>query len=75
MPMPLYGFLEEYDFTGKTVIPFVTSAGSGFSDTIASIGDALPEANVEKNGLYIQMNDVGEAKPEVEEWLSSLEEN
>lgn len=27
--MPLYTFLESYDFSGKTIIPFVTHGGSG----------------------------------------------
>lgn len=31
MPMPLYTFLESYDFSGKTIIPFVTHGGSSFS--------------------------------------------
>lgn len=73
MPMPVYSFLEEYDFTGKTVIPFATSAGSGFSDTISSIKNALPESNVEENGLHIQMNEIEDAQPEVEKWLKELE--
>ena len=34
LPMPLYSFFEEYDFSGKTIIPFVTHGGSGFSGTI-----------------------------------------
>lgn len=37
MPMALYSFLEEYDFAGKTIIPFATSADSGFSGTISTI--------------------------------------
>lgn len=44
MSMPVYSFLEEYDFSGKTVIPFVTSASSGFSDAIDTLGTLLPEA-------------------------------
>ena len=31
MPMPLYSFFDEYDFTGKTIIPFCTHGGSRFS--------------------------------------------
>ena len=31
MPQPLYTFLEEYDFSGKTIIPFNSHGGSGFS--------------------------------------------
>ena len=34
LPMPLYTFLEQYDFSGKTIIPFTVHGGSGFSRTI-----------------------------------------
>ena len=37
MPMAVYSFLDEYDLSGKQVIPFVTSGGSGFSNTVAAI--------------------------------------
>lgn len=37
MPMILYTFLDTYDFSGKTIVPFNTHGGSGFSDTIATI--------------------------------------
>ena len=37
MPMPLYTFLEENDFAGKTIIPFTVHGGSGFSDTVDTI--------------------------------------
>lgn len=56
MPMPLYSFLEEYDFSGKTVIPFVTSASSGFSGTIGTLQEMLPDAVIVENGLHIPMS-------------------
>ena len=37
MPMAVYAFLEEYDLSGKTIIPFVTSGGSGFSKAVSAI--------------------------------------
>ena len=40
MPMIIYTFLDEYDLSGKTIAPFNTSGGSGFSgslDTIAGM--------------------------------------
>lgn len=37
LPRPLYTFLESYDFSGKTIIPFVTHGGSGFSRTVSTI--------------------------------------
>lgn len=39
MPMIVYNFLESYDFSGKTVIPFCTHGGSGLSGTESTIAD------------------------------------
>lgn len=44
MPMILYTFLEQYDFSGKIIIPFCTHGGSGFSRTIQTIQDKQPGA-------------------------------
>ncbi len=63
---------EEYDFSGKKVIPFATSAGSGFSNTIASISGLVPDADVENHGLHIPMRDVADAKAQIEEWIEGL---
>ena len=49
LPMPVYTFLEEYDFGGKTIIPFVTHGGSGFSGTIRTISEVQPDAHVSEN--------------------------
>ncbi len=51
MPMILYSFLEQYDFSGKTIIPFNTHGGSGFSGTIGTIRSLEPQAEV-LDGLY-----------------------
>ena len=72
MPMAVYSFLEEYDFTGKTVIPFAVTAGSGFSDTISKISDLLPDAAVVDDGLHIPMEETADAQSQVEEWLAGL---
>ncbi|WP_320997586.1 flavodoxin [Enterocloster bolteae] len=72
MPMPLYSFLEEYDFSGKTVIPFVTSASSGFSGTIGTLQEMLPDAVIVENGLHIPMRSVSEADGEVADWIAGL---
>ena len=72
LPMPLYTFLESYDFSGKTIIPFTTHGGSGFSRTIQTIRDLQPNATVEENGLSISRNSVPEAESDVTEWISGL---
>lgn len=72
MPMAMYSFLEEYDFSGKTIIPFVASAGSGFSGTISTIREMQPNATVVEEGLHIPMGDVAEGREQIEEWISGL---
>ena len=72
LPMPLYTFLESYDLSGKTIIPFTTHGGSGFSRTIQTIRDLQPNATVEENGLSISRNSVPEAESDVTEWISGL---
>lgn len=72
LPMPLYTFLEEYDLSGKTIIPFTTHGGSGFSRTIDTIAELEPDAQVEEDGLAISRNAVPDAEGEVTDWVSGL---
>lgn len=72
MPMILYTFLEEYDLSGKTVIPFNTHGGSGFSNTVNTIRELEPEADVQE-GLSISRSQIQDAKPEIIAWLNSLD--
>ena len=76
MPMAMYSFLEEYDFSGKTIIPFVASAGSGFSGTISTIREMQPNATVVEEGLHIPMGDVAGAENKLKsgftDWKSDL---
>ena len=46
LPMAVYTFLENYDFNGKTIIPFCTHEGSGLADTVESIKSAAEGAEV-----------------------------
>lgn len=72
LPMPLYTFLEEYDFSGKTIIPFATHGGSGFSRTIQTISDLQPNATVISDGLSISRNSVSGAESDVVDWVNGL---
>ena len=71
MPMAVYTFLDEVDLSGKTVIPFVTSGGSGFSNTISTIQQMEPQATVQE-GLSIGASSATGAQQQVESWLSEL---
>ncbi|MBR1688020.1 MAG: NAD(P)H-dependent oxidoreductase [Prevotella sp.] len=46
MPMVCYTFLERYDFTGKTIIPFCTNEGSGMGSSVRFIKKLCPGATV-----------------------------
>ena len=72
LPMPVYTFLEEYDFTGKTIIPFVTHGGSGFSNTVGTISALQPGAAVSENTLSLSRNSVADSESEVINWAQSL---
>lgn len=72
LPMPLYTFFEEYDFTGKTIVPFVTHGGSGFSGTIRTIKNLEPGAVVVEEGLSVSRNSVVNAGEDVKKWTDSL---
>ena len=75
LPMPLYTFLEEYDFSGKTIIPFTTHGGSGFSRTIQTISELQPDAAVISDGLSISRNSVSGAESDVVDWVNGLNLN
>lgn len=71
MPMAVYSFLAEYDFSGKTIVPFVTSGGSGFSNAISEIVSAEPGATV-LEGLSIGGGSATSAQDDVADWLADL---
>ena len=71
MPMAIYTFLDEYDLSGKTIAPFVTSGGSGLSGTPSNIQDGEPEANVTE-GLSVRDSNSENSQSAVNEWLSEI---
>ena len=71
MPMAMYSFLDEVDLSGKTIVPFVTSGGSGFSRTISTIESMESGATVQE-GLSISDSSATGAQEQVNEWLNGL---
>lgn len=71
-PMIIYTLFEQYDFSGKTIIPFNTHMGSKDGGTYKTIRELAPGARV-LEGLPVAMRDA-ENNPEkaVENWLKSL---
>ena len=70
MPMPMYTFLEHYDLTGKTIVPFCTHEGSGFGSSLEEIrricrGAVIAEA------LEVKGCKVDENAERIAEWARS----
>ena len=72
MPMVMYTFFDEYDFSGKTIVPFCTSGGSAFSDSINEIKELEPNAVVMDDGLHIGASSASGAEKQVNEWIDEL---
>lgn len=71
MPMALYSFFDEYDFTGKTLIPFCTHGGSRFSQAEKTIASLEKGAKMQK-GLAISRNNVSDSGESVLKWLRGM---
>ena len=77
VPMCVYTFIEKHDWTGKTVIPFITHEGSGMSGTDRNIATACEGAAVAVGkGLAVQgkvaQNNQSLAQQSVKHWLEGL---
>ena len=71
IPMPVASFLSEYDFSGKTIIPFCTHEGSQLGRSVADIKKMCPQATI-LDGLAIRGGDVKNAQDEVSGWLREI---
>ena len=74
LPMIVYTFLESYDFSGKTIIPFNTHEGSGNAGTYTKIKNKLPNSEVITDGLAITGSKArtDSGKEETINWLKKL---
>lgn len=71
MPMAMYSFFDEYDFTGKTIIPFSSHGGSGWSGTVDDIAGMEPNATM-VDGYSISRNSVAGSADGIREWLGRI---
>lgn len=84
MPPPMKSFLREYDFSGKTIVPFNTNAGYGIGSSFQSVKQLCPNSTipdgfttkggVERDGVYFVMQGekLKEAESEVKAWLKKI---
>jgi flavodoxin len=72
MPMTVFTFLESYDFSRKTIIPYFTHEGSGMGSSERDIKKLCPNAKV-LSGLAIRGGSVDKADKDVANWLKKLD--
>lgn len=68
LPMPVLTFLEHYDWTGKRIIPFVTSGGSGFGSNLRDLRKSAKGAEIDTDGLAILGTQVERSKAKIQKW-------
>jgi len=71
MPMAVFTFLESYDFSGKTIIPYFTHEGSGLGQSVRDIKKLCPNSRV-LDGLAIKGGSVNRNQNDVSAWLHKL---
>lgn len=71
-PMAIFSFIEEYDLSGKTIIPFCAHGTGGIAGSVRDITDALPESTQVLEPIGVYRADINSAQPEVNDWLDTL---
>jgi flavodoxin len=84
LPPPMKSFLQQYDLSGKTVVPFNTNAGYGLGSSIETVKKMAPKSNIlqefsttggiERDGiLFVMVNEKKyKAEQEVNDWLKRI---
>jgi flavodoxin len=68
IPQIMLTFLEEYNLSGKTIIPFCTNEGSGFGSSVNDLKKDCPKSKF-LDGLAVRGSDVKKAQKEVNAWI------
>lgn len=71
-PMAIFSFIEEYDLSGKTIIPFCAHGTGGLAGSVKDITDTLPDSVEVLKPIRVYRPDVDSAQPVINDWLDSL---
>jgi flavodoxin len=71
VPAPVRVFLSDFDFSGKTIVPFCTHEGSGLGRSTTDIAQLCPQSAL-LDGIAIRGGDVKTAQNKVAEWLKKI---
>lgn len=68
IPMPIASFLEEYDFSGKTIVPFCSHGGGRFGQSLTAIAKLAPNATLGE-GLSVHYSGDSNLGSEIDAWI------
>lgn len=71
MPMVMFTMFDKVDFSGKTIIPFNTHGGTGFSSSLKHMRQVAPKATIVE-GIEILDEDLQYSSKEINSWLKDL---
>ena len=66
-PTIINTFLESYDFSGKKIVLFATSGGSGFGNTVSELKPSAPNAVIVEGKVFNKTT-----KEEIAEWVKRI---
>ena len=66
-PTIINAFLEKYDFSGKKIVLFATSGGSGFGNTVSELKPSAPDTEIVEGKVFHTAT-----KTEIAEWVKSI---
>lgn len=70
IPMPIASFLEEYDFSGKTIIPFCSHGGGRFGQSLTAIAKLAPDSTMGE-ALSVHYSGGSSLPEDITEWLET----
>ncbi|MBD5520197.1 MAG: hypothetical protein HDR03_03075 [Lachnospiraceae bacterium] len=68
-PHIVYTFFESYDFSGKTIVPFCTSGGSGVGSSATNLHSSASDSAVWLDGTRLASS---ASQSDIEAWLGGL---
>lgn len=71
LPQAVRGFIQNLDWTGKTIVPFSSHEGSGFSGTPDDIRELCPGADI-LQGISIRGESVEASLDSIDDWHGGL---
>lgn len=71
IPMPIASFLEQYEFQGKTIVPFVSHGGGRLGQSVTDIAKLSPQATIAE-ALSVSYSGGSSLSGDIDAWLNKI---